>query len=162
MLEDEKQRLIDAIRSEEQAIQKAETKIQHFSQLQEQEENPLKKWYDHFMIRHYNNKILDAHENITKLVLDLETTKDAIASRQRDLEIIERSEHFLLPTTLPDRNAKEKADNNDQEWVTSLSNVVTSFITKTSANLNKNGVNLRRHSSKEEPTEDKNTPDFKS
>lgn len=162
MLEDEKQRLIDAIHSAEQTIQKAEAKIQHLTELEKQEENPIKKWYDHFMIGHYKNKIHDSHEDIQKLVLDLETTKDAIASRQRDMEIIERNEHFLLPTDLPVHNSKDQTENNEPDWVTSLSNVITSFITKTSSNLNKSGVSLHRHSSKEDPTEPKDTPDFKS
>lgn len=159
MMENEKQRIIESIHLKECAIQKAEKKIKKFSELKEQETNPLKKWAESIAITHFKNVIEDANEEIQKLVVDLQITIDVIASKQRDMDIIEQKRHFLLPTTLPDPNLAMQEPVNEQDWISSLSNAISSFITKTSSNLNKASSHIIHHKN---DNHKKNTPDFKS
>lgn len=159
MMENEKQRIIENIHLKERAIQKAEHKIESYNEMKDQETNPIKKWIDSLMIKHYKNVIEDAHEEIQKLKVNLQVTIEVIASKQRDMDIIEQKKHFLLPTTLPDPNLAFVEESNEQDWVSSLSNAISSFITKTSANLNKASSHVKHHKN---DANKKDTPDFKS
>lgn len=159
MLENEKQRLIEEIHAKERTIQKTASKVDKYTTLKDQETNPLKKWYDQMMINHYNNNIHDQNAELEKLIINLQVTLDVIASRQRDFDIIEQKKHFLLPTTLPDPNPALQEEVIEQDWISSLSNAISSFITKTSENINKASAHVK-HSKND--SNKKETPDFKS
>ena len=159
MIENEKERIIESIHLKERAIQKAENKIKSYTELKDQETNPLKKWVESMVITHYKHVIEDTDEEIQKLGVELQITLEVIASKQRDLDMIEQKKHFLLPTTLPDPNLNLEEPTNEQDWVSSLSNAISSFITKTSANLNKASSHVIHHKN---DANKKDTPDFKS